>query len=342
MTYQMKKNQQMTAYDKLKITLYGCMTYDEDDPSNEELICEDYNLVLPDLENCLYCSTKLLRIKGEDLQETFNGYLVMRTYCLWYCRNCRFWQSRVCNDPRNGEYFMSLPEWREYIPSLAHWAHSSKLREWREYLKERQAYISNITHWAYISKLREFDAHLPDSCDGELASFIRRNPNFLHSCNPRSFEKLVADVFKANFSNAEVLHVGKPDDGGIDVLLIDALHQQWLIQVKRRESPKHSEGVNTIRNMLGAMLLEKSLRGIVVSTANQFSLRARQAAAKAGHIGMTVRLVDKGIFNRMLDPILPDRPWLEPITQIDEELALRLMKQIHSDSQLNLFSEHNF
>lgn len=301
MSYQMRKTQQMIAYDKLEITSDGYILHDEDDSSNEEVISEDIDLMLPDLKICIYCSTKLLRIEGEDIEDE----QLIRDYCLWYCRNCRFWQSRIYCDLYGGGC-MPGPD-----------------------------------NWAYISKLREFDAQLPDSCDSELASFIRRNPNFLHSCNPKSFERLVADVFKANFADAEVLHVGKPDDGGVDVLLIDAEQQQWLIQVKRRESPKRSEGVSTIRNILGAMFLENSLRGIVVSTANQFSLRARQAAAKAGECGMTVRLVDKGIFNRMLDPILPDRPWLEPISQLDKELALNLAKQIHSDYQLNLFSEQS-
>lgn len=197
-------------------------------------------------------------------------------------------------------------------------------------------------NWAYISKLREFDVHFPNSCNSELASFIRRNPSILHSCNPKSLEKLVADIFRANYAQTEVIHVGKPDDGGVDVLLVDSDRQQWLIQVKRRESPKKSEGVSTIRNMLGTMLLEKSLNGIVVSTANQFSLRARQATVKAGEIGMTVKLVDKGILNRMLDPILPDRPWLKPICELDNELGCRLAEQIDSDAQLRLFSEPYF
>jgi hypothetical protein len=94
--------------------------------------------------------------------------------------------------------------------------------------------------------------------------------------------------------------------------------------------------------MLGAMVLGKSTFGIVVSTANQFSLRARQAVAKAGHVGMTVKLIDKGILDKILDPFLPDRPWLEPVGQIDNELALRLAQEVYSDNQLDLFPSMKF
>ena len=221
-----------------------------------------------------------------------------RDYCLWYCQNCRFWQARLYSDP-----------YRACIPPP--------------------------DHWAYLSKLRKFNTNLPDGCSNELALHIRSHPDLLYSFNPTRFEKFVADVFRANYTNAEIVHVGKPNDGGIDVLLIDAEMEQWLIQVKHRETQNSTEGVSTIRDILGAIR-----RGIVVSTAKRFSRYAIQAAAKAevGPHRMTVQLVDSGIFNKMLDPILPDRPWLLPITQLDAELAGYLADQIPSNNQLELFT----
>ena len=84
--------------------------------------------------------------------------------------------------------------------------------------------------------------------------------------------------------------------------------------------------------------------GIVVSTAGRFSRPAQDAAVKAGEVRnpMTVHLVDKGIFNKMLDPILPDRPWLHPISEVDEEIAKYLADQIPSDNQLYLWQTSNF
>ena len=56
---------------------------------------------------------------------------------------------------------------------------------------------------------------------------------------------------------------------------------------------------------------------------------------------MTVHLVDKGILNKMLNPALPDRPWLGPIGEVDEEISSYLADQIPTDNQLYLFEEPN-
>jgi len=290
----------MLVYDKLDITAEGYLSYTGLD--EEGIMIEGTNDdLIPDLLHCTYCSQKLLKVQAEEIDD---GQLV-RDNCLWYCRNCRFWQCRLYYDPYAG----CMP---------------------------------GPLNQAFVSKLREFDEQLPASCNAELASFIRRNPNVLHTYDPRRFEKVVTDIFRANFTNAEVLHVGKPDDGGIDILLIDSGAHQWLIQVKRRENARTSEGVSTIRNLLGTMVLNEALHGIVVSTANQFSLRAKQAANVAGQIGFQIKLVDKGILNKMLDPILPDRPWLKPILGADTEFARYLGERLGSDSQLSLFDLQPF
>ena len=254
---------------------------------------------LSNRRKCAYCSTKLLKVEDEIFQERSR-----RDYCLWYCQYCRFWEARVYSDPF-GEC-MPPPD-----------------------------------HLAYVSKLREFNTRLPDGCSEELAMHIRQDPYRLHFVNPKRFEKFVADVFRANYTNAEVVHVGKPNDGGVDVLLIDAQEEQWIIQVKRRGVKRQSEEVRTIRDMLGAMIVEGVYRGIIVSTAPRFSRWAEQAATKAesGPHRMTLRLVDRGILNRMLDPILPDRPWLLPISEVDQEISKHLANQIPRDNQLDLFTQ---
>ncbi|HMX25068.1 MAG TPA: restriction endonuclease [Blastocatellia bacterium] len=294
----------MTAYDAIEITADGYTLYDvEPDDGIASVRCVRYPLLL-NLRKCTYCSAEIIRAQDREYQD--DGDHLVRDYCLWYCRNCRFWQFRHYYEPSPGQCFPGA---------------------------------ENV---AFISKLREFDDKLPECCDAELVSYIRRNPSFFHSCTPKNLEKLIVDIFRANFTNAEVIHVGKPDDGGVDIMFIDTEGQHWLIQAKRRESSKKAEGVSTIRSLLGAMILEGALKGIVVSTANQFSLRARQASDKASQLGLTVKLIDKGILNRMLDPILPDRPWLLPLSQVDKELAQRLGTQIHSDNQLSLFSTQRF
>ena len=138
-----------------------------------------YDNPIKDLSMCTFCTTKLKKVENNELKEDMH-----RDFCLWYCQNCRFWQTRLYS---SFNACMPPPE-----------------------------------NWVYKSKLREFNPNLPDGCETELALQIRRNPNLLYSFNPRRFEEFVADVFKANYTNAEVTHVGGPKDGGVDVLLIDA------------------------------------------------------------------------------------------------------------------------
>ena len=292
------KPKQMMAYDRFEL-IGGGYIFHDDDPDFDETTEEEIpGDPLRNFKKCPYCSTKLLKVEDEVIQKDSH-----RDYCLWYCQNCRFWQARLYSDP-----------YRACIPPP--------------------------DHWAYLSKLRNFNTNLPDGCSEELALHIRAHPDLLYAFNPTRFEKFVADVFRANYTNAEVLHVGRPNDGGIDVMLIDVEMEQWLIQVKHRETQNITEGVSTIRDILGAMVVQGARRGIVVSTAKRFSRYAIQAAAKAevGPHRMTVQLVDSGIFNKMLDPILPDRPWLLPITQLDAELAGYLANQIPSNNQLELFT----
>ena len=108
----------------------------------------------------------------------------------------------------------------------------------------------------------------------------------------------------------EAIHVGKPDDGGVDVVLIESNARKWVIQVKGRQNPLVGEPVTTIRNLLGTMVLERATHGMIFSTADHFTLRARQAVEKASKSHFFVELVDKGKLNRLLGSVLPEKPWL--------------------------------
>ena len=290
----------MVDYDEMEVVQDGYRPLGDDD-DDEENVCTDF--ILP-YQVCPHCANRLLIVQGEgDWEE--DDFQVGREFELWYCRNCRFWQSRIIS-ALDG-HCMPGPQ-----------------------------------TGAYVAKLRKFDPALPNDCASEIAQHIRRKPEFLHTCHPTHLEKLVVEVFRYNYDHADVIHVGKTDDGGIDVLLIDAEKSQWLIQVKRRESEQKSEGVRTIREMIGTMFLEGALKGIVVSSSRRFTKRAKLAAARASAKGMHIGLVDKGILNRMLDPLLPDRPWLPPVTRLDDELSRMLAAVIDTDNQMTMFPEFEF
>lgn len=167
------------------------------------------------------------------------------------------------------------------------------------------------------SVAKKFAGNFPHECSAELAQHLRRNPKYWHRLDPTRMERLVADIFKANYCHSEVIHVGQPCDGGVDVYFIDISQTKWLIQVKRRERPNKSEGVATLRSILGTLVLENERHGMIVSTADSFSYFARKASAKAEQSGYTVKLIDKGVLDRMVGGLLPPTPWREIFSRPD-------------------------
>lgn len=203
---------------------------------------------------------------------------------------------------------------------------------WRSHYIERFFPGSSVPHnyRSLLSKARVFEDSLPEGISEELAQHIRRDAKFWNTVNPTYLEKLVADIFRSNHNDVEVYHVGQPNDGGIDVIFVDDHKKQWLIQVKRRSAANAAEPVGTIRNLLGAMILSKNTCGIVVSTADHFTYRAYEAVKRAEECGMIIKLVDKARLDRMLEPILPDRPWIQPLRHSLPDFAETFERQIPS------------
>ena len=203
------------------------------------------------------------------------------SYRLWWCVRCRYWQ------------------WDSWTV-----------------LDEPFPRCTSVINISALSKLREFEVALPEGVHKEAAQHLRRNPDLWHSVDPHGLERLVAAIFQANHTHCEVMHVGGPNDGGKDVLFVDDNRRQWLIQVKRRVHAAKGEPVSTLRNLLGAMVLHQGRHGMVVSTVDHFSYRMRQAAGRAAEVGMTVKLINKHLLDRMLEPLLPPFPW-QPLLEAE-------------------------
>lgn len=259
-------------------------------------------------KRCPYCRDPLLiveRIERGESEENWED--PEAAGALELCVNCRFWRWHFVDT---------------------------------EFVNRGGVYVHN--YLSYISKLKEFEATLPEGCGPELAQWIRRKPAFWNQVEPARLERIVTDVFRANHVHAEVRHVGGPNDGGIDVLFVEADGRDWLIQVKRRAQPNHAEGVSTIRNLLGAMLLKGTNRGIVVSTADHFTYQAHVAVKRAQEVGMIVRLIDRTVLDRMLDPVLPAQPWEAVLSMHFPEYAKWLVHRTGDCMQTDLFSDHRF
>lgn len=221
--------------------------------------------------NCPYCNSPLPTRHFHDVAEDNDQWHNDRIYISRRCRHCAYWEF---NGVEGGNKCMD---------------------------HQKTIFISSIS--------ARFKENLPDACAEEMAQYLRRNPDHWHQIEPTRLERLVADIFKANYHASEVIHVGKPCDQGVDVVFIESNDRKWLIQVKRRADPKKPEGFSTLQSILGTLALKGVKHGIIVSTADVFSYYAKKAQKQAEQQGFVVRMIDKGILDRMIEPLLPQTPW---------------------------------
>lgn len=152
--------------------------------------------------------------------------------------------------------------------------------------------------------LKSYDEDSIDIPVKALREYIAKNPNVIYKINAHKMEDLVRSVFSDFFPACTVKKFGQTRDGGRDGLLIDENGQQFLLSIKRRELPNATEGVSTLRDLIGATIVEDNVNGcIVVSTADHFSKSAKDYAEKvlSKNIITTFDLIDCKEFLRITD-----------------------------------------
>jgi hypothetical protein len=245
---------------------------------------------------CPFCNSRVIR--ADHFDEEPADWLYSGEYVFVVeCQNCGFWQSCWCGVQE-----------------------SPGDEEWE----------------GHMSKLSEFPEDIPEGCLQEYAQYLKTHPNHWNEINPLNLEQLIADIFRANYQVSEVIHLGQPNDGGVDVLFIDSANKKWLIQVKRRGSPNAAEGVSTLRNLLGALVLKSTRYGIVVSTADHFSYWAFEAKEKAQILGYTIELIDRGKLKRLIEPLLPNRQWARLVEKRRPEWIPALSEKMPDRRQITI------
>ncbi|NSL04197.1 restriction endonuclease [Blautia glucerasea] len=152
--------------------------------------------------------------------------------------------------------------------------------------------------------LKSYDEDSIDVPVKVLREYISKNPEVIYKINAHKMEDLVRSVFSDFFPSCTVKKFGQTRDGGRDGLLIDENGQQFLLSIKRRESPNATEGVSTLRDLIGATIVEDNVKGcIIVSTADHFSKSAKDYAGKvlSKDIITTFDLIDCKEFLRITD-----------------------------------------
>jgi restriction system protein len=148
-----------------------------------------------------------------------------------------------------------------------------------------------------------------------LLTHLRKKTSILYDIHPRKMEEVVRYVFSSYYS-CDVIHCGKSHDNGIDLIMIDS-DEPTLIQVKRRQSPDHVESVSVIREFLGALLVNRSRKGIFVSTADHYSKETFKTidTILGEDVVTKFDLIDYNRFTEMLSVIKNEKkePWISLI-----------------------------
>jgi len=172
--------------------------------------------------------------------------------------------------------------------------------------KEPQWYRSSSLHRRSV--LREFSVGGSKVPLEALRSHVARHPDELRAIAPRQLERLVGKVF-GDVMNCEAIHLGGPNDGGIDLLLING-DRTYAIQVKRRQADR-AEAVSSVREFLGAMVSTGAVRGIFVSTAPRFSRQA-QGIAQVASARKAVECIELISADRLIEALKLTAAGAEP------------------------------
>ncbi len=109
----------------------------------------------------------------------------------------------------------------------------------------------------------------------EIYKYIAKNPNFLHTMNPRKFEELVGQIFIDYGWQIDI--TAKTRDGGYDILAIrrnSPTDLKILIEAKRY-APDHAVGVPIVRSLYGIRTLNKASQ-VVLATSSYVSRDAKK------------------------------------------------------------------
>ena len=135
--------------------------------------------------------------------------------------------------------------------------------------------MQQVTKWGHT---KVFEVSSKDVPIKALRKEISANPLLVYGTHHSTFERLMVDCLHDKFPGSMVTHVGKVRDRGIDIYcVVDG--EPLLVQVKRREAPGHTEGVEVVRALNGVLLRDGVYRGMVISTSEKFSREAHEETA---------------------------------------------------------------
>jgi restriction system protein len=228
---------------------YGSYGLNSPQQNNRELFFEKRGF-------CPFCKCSLEAIHVNSLIDvsTLKGVEWHKSENAWECEKCGWW---------------------EY--------------SFYSYMNDDSGWEVNYKDWELTVNsaiLREFEVGSNSIPIEILKSYISKKEDEIFHIHHKKMEELVASIFR-NHYNCEVQIVGKSNDGGVDLILINS-DEPIMVQVKRRTDRGKTESVKEIRDLIGATLLSDSRKCIFVTTADHFS----KSAMKARDCALTKSIVD--------------------------------------------------
>ena len=224
----------------------------------------------------------------------------MPTRCR-FCR-CEMRLARRCSEGSE-HWDLNIPAPRgfalQFCPRCAHW---------RFWASEDQCMDLPMRALAVGVRTR-FAADIPIGCHAELAQALTRRADQWGAIRPAVLEHFVGEVFRRNYGPCEVTHVGRSGDNGKDLVFVRSDGERWLIQVKGHRDASAVEPVGTVRSLVGTLVYEGEIRGIVVTTADAYSAPAYEAVHRYHERGYRIRLFDRELLRELIGPLVPQRPW---------------------------------
>lgn len=174
-----------------------------------------------------------------------------------------------------------------------------------------------ITTKVYFSILKKYKISDKNPTLEFLDRELRKNPSAIEKMNKTAFEKYMQDILQEHYGK-RVYHVGRSNDGGIDLLMIEN-SERTLVQVKNRMLHK-SEGSPVVRDLMGAMLQKNTFNGLILSTGRHFTPQAWKTAKEALGHGKVQKIEFKNCTQilEMIDAVSSNReePWKAVLKQL--------------------------
>ncbi len=115
-----------------------------------------------------------------------------------------------------------------------------------------------------------------------LSHALLANPEQIYSTDPIKFEILIGSIISDQM-DCDVHHVGGVADGGVDLIALVS-DAPCLIQVKRRGNEGAIESIDTVKLLFASAFAQGADRGMVVTSARDFSKPAKKWARELSHL----------------------------------------------------------